>query len=170
MDILLGYVLIGLVISLIYTVYYRIIKTPANDKLFSHEPLKTLLILPVALTFTSIAWPYFIYLKIEEHNRPLPVKFAVEYEDLSTPSSVPDVEKLHIIDDPLSAVPPLPFGFLHHTWSQFLKVIDTNNGIYPFEKVDKSNVSFPQIKKGYAGIDKQKNVTFTFIYCSKSAR
>jgi hypothetical protein len=165
-DILLGYALLGLTGSAVYIIYYQIFKTAPEKRLFIEKPLEDILMLPIGLFACTIAWPYFVYAAITHQGIKDQEEFSVNFEDLDNEVNVDEVEKKHLIFDPLDSVPNVPFGYLNSSWAKFLNSEAEVGRIFSFKKVYK-RYSFKEIKKGYAAVNDEQQVTHYFIYDSQ---
>ncbi|MGV0961074.1 MAG: hypothetical protein ACOYB1_14680 [Limnohabitans sp.] len=74
-----------------------------------------------------IAWPAVVVYAIKtrhdarlEQQRREDAVFRVKSKDILRQTSVPEVEAVANIVDPMRAVPDLPFGHLHSVWQSFL--------------------------------------------------
>lgn len=99
---------------------------PEHTK-FSYRLLNNIVAPALGSVVIVIAWPVAIYMKAKElfPGRNSGVgdterEFAVESKHLQELLSVQEIERREIVDDPLKAVPGIPFGHLHQAWAKFL--------------------------------------------------
>ena len=59
-------------------------------------------------------------------------QFAVQPSDLIECLSVNEIEHRERVDDPLQAVPNLPFGHLNDVWMQFLQKRQSGDSLWSF--------------------------------------
>jgi len=162
-DTLLGYLALGLIGSTLYIIYYQIYKTEPDERLFKEKPLEDALMLPLGLLASAIAWPYFIYAAITHKETKDQEPFSVNFDDLADEMTLTKIEKKHLIVDPLKSVPNVPFGFLNTAWKNFLNSEHESVQIFSFEK-EYEQYSRRELKRGYAAVNSQQQVTHYFIY------
>jgi hypothetical protein len=85
-------------------------------------------------------------------------EFAVTHTDLLEIMNIQDIEKREMVDDPLGAVPDLPFGHLHTAWEKFLECVEPEDSIWTFSA--NRNEWGRDIKRlGYAVVRRDKIVS-----------
>lgn len=162
-DVLLGYLTLGLIGSSLYIIYYQIFKTDPKERLFKEKPLEDALMLPLGLLASAIGWPYFIYAAITHKETKDQEPFSVNFDDLTDEMTLTEIEEKHLIVDPLESVPSIPFGFLNAAWKNFLNSEHEIEQIFPFEK-EYEQYNRKELNRGYAAVNSQQQVTHYFIY------
>lgn len=76
--------------------------------------------------------------------------FVVNISDLIELSDLQDIENKSFINDPLNAVPPLPFGHLNHKWEAFKNKIQLGDEVWSFSSVYEYRSSFRERRNGFA--------------------
>ena len=110
------------------------------------------------LAFTAFAvvaifvlWPLFVVPAIYEpivrrlRVRPKPA-FKILRRELGQAVSIEAVEERERVEDPLGAVPALPFGHLNPAWMQFKAGLASGSQLSPFSKIHEDG-----IKERYLG-------------------
>lgn len=99
---------------------------PDREKL-SFRILNNIVAPALAAFAVVIFWPVAAYMKIKENftekNEPglgEEQEFAVERGHLQERLTVQEIEAREMVEDPLAAVPNLPFGHLNVAWRNFL--------------------------------------------------
>jgi len=92
----------------------------------------------IAGVLVIVAWPLVVVLWVKEKwfsgrasasERPV---FEVRQEHLLERRSIEEIERLERVDDPLDAVPDLPFGHLHFAWLQFREKLEPGDEVWSF--------------------------------------
>ncbi len=162
-DILLGYIVISCIGSIVYIVYFQIFKALPEQRLFFDNTVTDLLILPLGLLASTIAWPYFVYAAITHKAHTKHEEFSLKFKDLDYETNVNEIEKKHFVFDPLMSVPEVPFGHINQRWVIFKNSIENEDRMYSFKKTHKG-YGHEEIKKGYAIIDSRDIVKQFFVY------
>lgn len=97
-------------------------------------------ILPAAgFLIASLSWPLLLYYwnadrlkKLRREHREEETRFRIRQSDLVTRCSVQAVESVEKIQDPLGAVPDLPFGHLNAAWIRFLETKPEGADLWSF--------------------------------------
>lgn len=110
-----------------------------------HERLRDKVLGPMlAILAMYLLWPLYIGLWLrnkwvetrpeqEPEPRPPKPKFAVSAADLGMAFSRTEIEAQNRIDDPMGAVPPLPFGHLNPVWVRFVDKLEGDETLYSFD-------------------------------------
>ncbi len=94
----------------------------------------------VAIALGTLLWPLVVYVLLDDWRRSKaagqPVKerepFAVRVGDLGEPISIEALEARERVEDPLGAVPDLPFGHLNPGWERFKAQLEPSSLVAPF--------------------------------------
>lgn len=111
---------------------------PDREKL-SFRILNNIVAPALAAVAVVIFWPVAAYMKITEHftkkNEPAleeEREFAVERGHLQERLTVQETEARETVEDPLGAVPNLPFGHLNAAWRDFLDGCSDGDELWSF--------------------------------------
>jgi len=92
----------------------------------------------IAGVLVIVAWPLVVAWWVKEKwfsgmapagERPV---FEVRQEHLLERRSIEEIERLERVDDPLDAVPDLPFGHLYFAWLQFREKLEPGDEVWSF--------------------------------------
>jgi hypothetical protein len=110
----------------------------------------------VELTFLLLAWPLLCVSLINNKFFPAkpinyqdPEPFAVCQADLIEQIPIVDIEKQNMVDDPLGAVPQLPFGHLHSAWQNFTELVGHDGVIWRFSADYEYEMGHYSLYNGY---------------------
>jgi hypothetical protein len=103
-----------------------------------------------------VVWPVAIYMKGKEvfskkgssalqEER----EFAVERAHLHEPLTVPQIEAREVVEDPLGAVPNLPFGHLNEAWKTFIEGVAADEELWSFTAPWQTTWGRKEIRTGY---------------------
>ena len=106
-----------------------------------------------------LLWPMYLGLWLNKrwqdaHPKPIipaPV-FAVTAADLGRAFSRTEIEARHLIDDPMGAVPHVPFGHLNAVWLGFVDQLEGSETLYAFEARWKEYSRWTQLRSGYVAV------------------
>ena len=152
MIFLYGYLAIGVLVVITYTSKQSLaIKLKAScykDILFDKSPnhnkrkyifLKNVFELALVMIVVVCVWPVPLYYKIKDvfstgnvHVENDENKFTVKSNDLKKQLTLEEIEIREMVDDPLGAVPNLPFGHLNKAWNTFLEERKDGDEIWSF--------------------------------------
>jgi hypothetical protein len=76
----------------------------------------------------------------------------VEPEDLLKPTTIEDIEQREIVQDPLGAVPAVPFGHLAPRWISFRSQLQPGDEIWSFRAVRSDDWGGQEQSSGYAAV------------------
>ncbi len=131
---------------------------PDRTKL-SYRLLNNLVAPALGSVFIVIAWPVAIYLKAKElfpgrnsESGDTEREFAVEEKHLIERLSVEEIEQREIVEDPLKAVPALPFGHLHDAWVRFVNDVPEGAEVWSFSAKWSTKWGSKELREGYAAI------------------
>ena len=79
-------------------------------------------------------------------------EFAVESKHLQERLSVQEIEQREIVDDPLKAVPGLPFGHLHQAWAKFLADLPEEAEVWSFSAQWENRWGQKELREGYVAM------------------
>lgn len=110
-----------------------------------------------------IAWPIAIYMKGKElfaerdgGRSDTEHEFAVEEKHLIERLSLQEIEQREIVEDPLKAVPALPFGHLHDAWARFVNELPEGAEVWSFSANWENRWGQKEIRKGYVTMHEGK--------------
>jgi hypothetical protein len=110
-----------------------------DRKKLSYRILNNYLLPVLAAIVFMIVWPGAFYMKVKEDfskkgNRILNQKrkFAVEHAHLKERMTIQQIEAREVIEDPLGAVPNLPFGHLNAAWKTFIEAVAADDELWSF--------------------------------------
>ncbi len=172
---------IGLFICLAITIHHRL--TRPRESAFVRDMLDAIdskrkqwryrffedVFVPVlGFTLVWLFWPLVIVIKIKEAiEKRMPSakqklgipKFVLNEDELIEQVTISEVEAKNMIEDPLEAVPKVPFGHLHPKWMTFKYSIQPDETLWSFESF-RSNLSYANSFWGYAIKKDDKIVRF----------
>jgi hypothetical protein len=106
-----------------------------------------------------VAWPICLgiwirNLRREEVDETLPLleEFAVQTDDLLRPVTLEQIEQAERVDDPLGAVPALPFGHLHAVWKKFRDELQPDDRLWTFSAAWPRGSQWATTYVGYAAV------------------
>jgi hypothetical protein len=111
-----------------------------NQDIRAHEVLFGFLLgivgIPMMAVGMIVAWPWVLHnqysAKRDEAARQKAKLLFLERENLIKRMSIVEVEVMERVDDPLGAVPDLPFGHLNSAWEVFKANAQVNDEIWTF--------------------------------------
>lgn len=95
--------------------------------------------------------------------------FEVKKESLLERLTQVEVESRERIQDPLNAVPNLPFGHLYQAWCKFLEKKSLDSEIWSFEAEWKNDFGDKELRIGYALVDHEGVPYDYFLVMAKVA-
>jgi hypothetical protein len=134
---------------------------PLNfDSLINNELMIAFLALMVAI----VGWPWFFYFAAKEKlkdrrqkQEEMKFTFSVLKQDLVEKLSISEIEYLEIVNDPLGAVPKVPFGHINIGWLTFKEKMSHSDEIWRYEKDFINRDDHTEKHEGYA-IVKDNNI------------
>ena len=119
------------------------------------------IVAPVLATLTFLVvwaiWPVAVYLravrffsKKDADETTLGREFAVEPRHLEERLTLEEIDAREMVDDPLGAVPNLPFGHLNAAWQAFLENRETADELWSFTAPWQTWLLQPEQRAGYA--------------------
>jgi hypothetical protein len=97
---------------------------------------------PILLAMAIVAWPALILMKAKDilrsRREAKEAVFTVTRRHLVRAWTIPEIEDHERVDDPLRAVPAVPFGFLNPAWLAFFGSMEPGDVIWSFGAVWKS--------------------------------
>ncbi len=103
-----------------------------------------------------VGWPVAVFIKVRElvaprpaEEEPEPAEFCVAREHLLREMSVEEIEATEMVNDPLGAVPPLPFGHLNAPWSRFKAGLAADDRIWHFLAPWEEGWGRAEVREGY---------------------
>ena len=104
-----------------------------------------------------LAWPYPVLWMLREYKgtrvtaaRVKASRIVVKRAGLQHPMTIAEIEKLERVEDPLGAVPDLPFGHLNGAWKRFITNMSPSDSIRGFSKVWETQRGGRELRSGYA--------------------
>lgn len=139
---------------------------------FSYRLLNNIVAPALGSVLIVVAWPVAINMKAKElvpgrngRSGDTEREFSVESKHLLERFSIQEIEQREIVDDPLKAVPRLPFGNLYHAWTRFLADLPEEAEVWSFAAQWTTNWGGEELRKGYVAI--QENVPGAFILTTR---
>jgi len=138
---------------------YELMK-PAN-KTIGQKLINDILLPMITLLVVMAFWPVVIvwlsrekyasykYKPTEEKKE---VPFKVKKEDLLKEFTVDEIEIFEMVNDPLKAVPDIPFGHLNLIWTDFKEKIEQSAQIWSFKGQWESKWGLKKEYDGYVTI------------------
>ena len=71
-------------------------------------------------------------------------------EHLLTVLTIEEIERLEMVEDPLQAVPAVPFGHLHERWAEFKSELQPSDTVWSLEKDESGSLDESHKVRGYA--------------------
>jgi hypothetical protein len=75
--------------------------------------------------------------------------FKVKPQHLLERLTVDEIEAMEVVQDPLNAVPKVPFGHLNAVWSQVKETMQPGDELWSFTATWPGEFGSPELKKGY---------------------
>jgi hypothetical protein len=128
---------------------------PDRHKL-SYRIINTYLVPALAAVLVLFVWPIVIYMKINDlRNKGASggyeeKVFKVTRGDLLDQKSIEQIESAEIVDDPLLAVPSVPFGHLNKCWEDLISQMQPVDELWSFKTTWDGNWGRKEIRSGYA--------------------
>lgn len=114
------------------------------------------LLFNISVAIVAIAvWPLVLDVKVRElRQKKAPAlepeaEFAVESQHLLERLTAQEVERREVVDDPLKAVPDLPFGHLHKAWKEFLNGHSAGDELWSFSALWQTRWGGQELRSGY---------------------
>ena len=166
---LYSYLAIGVVTLVVMYVTHKLISKSESDglkdildamnperKKLSYRLINNCLV-PVLASVVAISfWPAVMYMKIKDLRDRGPggrfeeKVFQVSKADLQAKRTIQQIESQEVIEDPLGAVPVLPFGHLNKCWSDLLARMMDGDELWSFKSRWDGNWGQTEIRCGYA--------------------
>jgi hypothetical protein len=93
--------------------------------------------------------------------------FNVKPQYLLERLSVDQIEAREMVQDPLSAVPQLPFGHLNAVWSQVKSAMQPGDELWSFTATWPGSFGSPELRKGYVLWRGRKPVSHVLTMCKE---
>jgi hypothetical protein len=167
---LLGYLAMGVVVcaGIFFALHFAKGRNPrAEGKTETRESpapkhssrwpgFKDRVIVPVLVaSLVIVFWPVALYWKVkdqassEETEQPAGQRaFRVARKDLLKRLALEDIERDEMLQDPLGAVPNLPFGHLNPAWQKFKSCLLPDDEVWAFAAVRPSDGGRKNIARG----------------------
>ena len=128
---------------------------PSSNKWW-WTPLNKVIVPIFAAIMILVVWPIAIYWKAKEmidarqvKEEEPPKEFAVTQDHLLKRWSLGEIETAEIFNDPLDAVPRLPFGHLNPAWETFKQSIQDGDQLWSFSAPWTSDWGRNEVRDGY---------------------
>lgn len=127
---------------------------PERNKL-SYRFINKGLVPVLASVIAILFWPAVLYMKIKDIRDRGPGGrfeekiFQVSKADLLTKRTIQQIESDEVIEDPLDAVPALPFGHLNKCWKILLAQMMDGDEFWSFRSKWDGNWGRTEIRLGY---------------------
>jgi hypothetical protein len=93
---------------------------------------------PILAVVGVAAWPALIlglvHDNLAQRAQRKPETFTIKRRDLICQMTIQEIERIEQVVDPMSAVPPVPFGFLNPAWQRFTADMQPTDAIWSFSK------------------------------------
>lgn len=113
----------------------------------------------MAATLAILVWPAVLVAKtydtLSTKARLKEKPFAITERDLLRQLSIQEIEALEQVDDPMGAVPGVPFGFLNLAWTRYLDTLGPHDALWSFSSTWK-NGSRTVERRGYVAVQGNK--------------
>jgi hypothetical protein len=131
--------------------------TPHERKDLSCRVLNDVLAPVLGSLFIVIAWPVAVYMKVKDlwqkkKDDERARGFMVKPADLRERLTLEQIEQREIVEDPLHAVPPLPFGHLHGAWRDFLTRRPEGSELWSFSAQWETAWGAKELREGYVAV------------------
>jgi hypothetical protein len=93
--------------------------------------------------------------------------FKVSAQHLLERLTVDQIEAREMVQDPLSAVPKLPFGHLNAVWSQLKSATQPGDELWSFTATWPGSFGSPELRKGYVLWRGRKPVVHVLTICKE---
>lgn len=127
-----------------------------DRKKLSYRLLNNLVVPVVAAVAVIVVWPVAFYMRgkalVSKKRVPAVVErreFSVERGHLQERLSIQEVELRETVDDPLGAVPDLPFGHLNAVWINFLREVGADDELWSFTAPWQAHWGQKEVRSGY---------------------
>ncbi len=127
---------------------------PERNKL-SYRVINKGLVPVLASVIAILFWPAILYMKIKDicdrgpGGRFEEKVFQVSKADLLAKRTIQQIESDEVIEDPLDAVPALPFGHLNKCWKNLLAQMMDGDEIWSFRSKWDGNWGRTELRSGY---------------------
>lgn len=132
---------------------------PERKKL-SYRVINNCLVPVFASVIAILFWPAVLYMKIKDMRDRGPSGrfeekvFGVRKADLLAKLTIQQIESAEVIEDPLGAVPALPFGHLNKCWTNLLAQMMDGDELWSFKSEWDGNWGRTEIRSGYVLVRK----------------
>jgi hypothetical protein len=101
-----------------------------------------------------VGWPIALFLRLRNifSKKVVEKDFAVARDDLQEALAIEDIERRERVDDPMHAVPDLPFGHLHVVWKHFLEQLAPDATIWTFSSRWTTRWERKELRAGYVAV------------------
>lgn len=76
----------------------------------------------------------------------------VRREHLQARLTLDEIERAHRVQDPLGAVPDLPFGHLHAAWRRFVEQLQEGDELWSFATPWEATFPLRELRQGYVAL------------------
>lgn len=124
-----------------------------------NENSEGFLVLAFCAVLVVVGWPVLLWVAAKHKFWPQPPqlpspqkkRFAVEREDLVRRMTIGEIELGECVNDPLGAVPDLPFGHLHGVWEVFKSTLTPGDDLWSFSTGRKCGLKDDDCYERHAG-------------------
>lgn len=134
---------------------YKFFKSKLTFKQFMHIFFTNTLTYLLLQIFFPFTWPLLLVIKVKENKiaeEEEKSKFHIEFKDLIQKFDRKEIESKEIVHDPLEAVPPLPFGYLHKAWLAYCEQIEAEDDLWSFSATWTNHWSSKEQIEGYVAV------------------
>ncbi|WP_349609006.1 hypothetical protein [Cupriavidus sp. DF5525] len=128
--------------------------------------------------FIIVSWPVIALWMVKDKTLPkadtaaraIEEPFSVARRDLIAQTTIDEIEQCELVDDPLGAVPAVPFGHLHERWGTFSNEVHPRDTIWSFAANRTDNWGIERRRYGYVCVRDDKIGQFVVTRTEPSAR
>lgn len=93
--------------------------------------------------------------------------FKVKPQHLLERLTIDEIEAREMVQDPLNAVPKVPFGHLNAVWSQVKEAMQSGDELWSFTATWPGEFGSPELRKGYVLWRRGKPVGHVLTMCKQ---
>lgn len=93
--------------------------------------------------------------------------FKVKPQHLLERLTVDEIEAMEVVQDPLNAVPKVPFGHLNAVWTQVKSAMQPGDELWSFTATWPGEFGSPELRKGYVLWRRGKPVSHILTMCKE---
>jgi hypothetical protein len=93
--------------------------------------------------------------------------FQIKRQHLLELLTAEEIEAREMVQDPLNAVPKVPFGHLNEVWRGLISGVQPGDELWSFSATWKGNYGSPELRKGYALWREGTSVSYFLTMCKE---